>query len=36
MSAAAIEAVGLTKRYKSVTAVDDLSFRVREGAVTGL
>jgi len=35
MSAAAIEAVGLTKRYKSVTAVDDLSFRVREGAVTG-
>jgi ABC-2 type transport system ATP-binding protein len=35
MSAAAIEAVGLTKRYKSVTAVDDLSFRVREGSVTG-
>ena len=35
MSAAAIEAVGLTKRYKSVTAVDDLSFRVRDGAVTG-
>ena len=35
MSAAAIETVGLTKRYKSVTAVDDLSFRVREGAVTG-
>jgi ABC-2 type transport system ATP-binding protein len=35
MSAAAIEAAGLTKRYKSVTAVDDLSFRVREGAVTG-
>ena len=35
MSAAAIEAVGLTKRYQSVTAVDDLSFAVREGAVTG-
>ena len=32
---AAIEAVGLTKRYKNVTAVDDLSFRIREGAVTG-
>src|SRR3954471_16339560 len=32
---AAIEAVGLTKRYSSVTAVDDLSFRVREGSVTG-
>ena len=31
----AIEAVGLTKRYQSVTAVDDLSFAVREGAVTG-
>jgi ABC-2 type transport system ATP-binding protein len=33
--AAAIEAVGLTKRYASVTAVDDLTFRVREGSVTG-
>ena len=32
---AAIETVGLTKRYGSVTAVDDLSFSVREGAVTG-
>jgi ABC-2 type transport system ATP-binding protein len=32
---AAIEAAGLTKRYASVTAVDDLSFRVREGSVTG-
>jgi ABC-2 type transport system ATP-binding protein len=32
---AAIEAVGLTKRYASVTAVDDLTFRVREGSVTG-
>ena len=35
MSATAIEAVGLTKRYSSVTAVDDLSFSVREGSVTG-
>src|SRR5215212_12240643 len=33
--AAAIEAVELTKRYKNVTAVDNLSFRIREGAVTG-
>jgi ABC-2 type transport system ATP-binding protein len=32
---AAIETAGLTKRYGSVTAVDDLSFSVREGAVTG-
>jgi ABC-2 type transport system ATP-binding protein len=32
---AAIEAVGLTKRYGGVAAVDDLSFEVREGAVTG-
>jgi ABC-2 type transport system ATP-binding protein len=32
---AAIETVGLTKRYGSVTAVDDLSFSVRDGAVTG-
>jgi ABC-2 type transport system ATP-binding protein len=31
----AIEAVGLTKRYADVTAVDDLTFRVREGSVTG-
>ncbi len=31
----AIEAVGLTKRYGSVTAVEDLSFKVRSGAVTG-
>jgi ABC-2 type transport system ATP-binding protein len=31
----AIEAVGLTKRYGSVTAVEDLSFKVRAGAVTG-
>ena len=35
MADAAIEATGLTKRYASVTAVDDLSFRVRDGAVTG-
>jgi ABC-2 type transport system ATP-binding protein len=32
---AAIEAVGLTKRYGPVAAVDDLSFSVRDGAVTG-
>ena len=32
---AAIETAGLTKRYGEVTAVDDLTFAVREGAVTG-
>jgi ABC-2 type transport system ATP-binding protein len=32
---AAIETAGLTKRYGQVTAVDDLTFAVREGAVTG-
>jgi ABC-2 type transport system ATP-binding protein len=32
---AAIETAGLTKRYGPVMAVDDLSFAVREGAVTG-
>ena len=32
---ATIAAVGLTKRFGDVAAVDDLSFRVREGAVTG-
>jgi ABC-2 type transport system ATP-binding protein len=32
---AAIETAGLTKRYGSVTAVDDLTFSVRDGAVTG-
>jgi ABC-2 type transport system ATP-binding protein len=32
---AAIETAGLTKRYGPVTAVDDLSFAVRDGAVTG-
>ena len=31
----AIETDGLTKRYGSVMAVDDLTFAVREGAVTG-
>ena len=31
----AIEAVGLTKRYGGITAVDDLTFAVREGSVTG-
>src|SRR5690349_1095147 len=35
MAGAAIEAEGLTKRYKNVVAVDDLSFRIRDGAVTG-
>ncbi len=33
--APAIVADGLTKRYGAVTAVEDLSFEVREGAVTG-
>jgi ABC-2 type transport system ATP-binding protein len=32
---AAIETAGLTKRYGDVTAVDDLTFSVRDGAVTG-
>jgi ABC-2 type transport system ATP-binding protein len=32
---AAIVVEGLTKRYREVTAVDDLSFTVRRGAVTG-
>jgi ABC-2 type transport system ATP-binding protein len=32
---AAIAADGLTKRYGGVTAVDDLSFSVRRGTVTG-
>lgn len=39
MTAAAvpvIEARGLTKRYKQVTAVDDVSFRVTEHRITGL
>ena len=34
-AAATIAVEGLTKRYGEVTAVDDLSFRVRPGAVTG-
>jgi len=33
--APAVVADGLTKRYGAVTAVDDLSFEVRPGAVTG-
>jgi ABC-2 type transport system ATP-binding protein len=33
--APAIVADGLTKRYGAVTAVDDLSFAIRPGAVTG-
>jgi ABC-type branched-subunit amino acid transport system ATPase component len=32
---AAVEAVGLTTRYADVTAIDDLTFRVRERSVTG-
>jgi ABC-2 type transport system ATP-binding protein len=32
---AAIQVAGLTKRYGDVRAVDDLSFSVRSGAVTG-
>jgi ABC-2 type transport system ATP-binding protein len=32
---AAIEIQGLTKRFGGVTAVSDLSFSVREGAITG-
>ena len=35
LPAAAIVVEGLTKRYGEVTAVDDLSFAVRRGAVTG-
>jgi ABC-2 type transport system ATP-binding protein len=34
-TAPAIVAAGLTKRYGDVTAVEDLSFEVRSGAVTG-
>jgi hypothetical protein len=30
-----IEALGLTKRYGGKTAVDDLSFTIRSGKVTG-
>src|SRR4051812_21360571 len=32
---AAIEIQGLSKRFGDITAVDDLSFSTREGAVTG-
>ncbi|MGH9099769.1 MAG: ATP-binding cassette domain-containing protein, partial [Acidimicrobiales bacterium] len=32
---AAIEVKGLTKRFRAVTAVDDLSFEVEPGRVTG-
>ena len=35
MAHAAIEATGLTKRYGALTVVDDVSFTVRPGAVTG-
>jgi ABC-2 type transport system ATP-binding protein len=34
-AASAIAVEGLTKRYGTVTAVDDLSFTVRSGAITG-
>jgi ABC-2 type transport system ATP-binding protein len=34
--AAAIEATGLTKRYETVVAVDDLTFRVGPGEIYGL
>jgi ABC-2 type transport system ATP-binding protein len=30
-----LEAIGLTKRFKNFTAVDDLSFQVRQGEVLG-
>jgi len=30
-----IEALGLIKRYGATTAVDDLSFTIRPGMVTG-
>ena len=30
-----IEVEGLTKQYKSVRAVDDLTFQVKPGMVTG-
>lgn len=30
-----LEAIGLTKRFKAFTAVEDLSFRVRQGEVLG-
>ena len=30
-----IEVAGLTKQYKSVRAVDDLTFQVEPGQVTG-
>jgi ABC-2 type transport system ATP-binding protein len=35
LDAAAIVAEGLTKRYGAVKAVDDLSFEIRRGVVTG-
>ena len=34
-SSPAVAVEGLTKRYGDVTAVEDLSFTVRRGAVTG-
>ncbi|HET8958235.1 MAG TPA: ABC transporter ATP-binding protein [Microcella sp.] len=32
----AVEVTGLTKRYRSLTAVGDVTFRIREHAITGL
>ena len=32
---AAISVRGLTKRFGAITAVDDLSFEVKEGTITG-
>ena len=31
-----IEVVGLTKRFKGLTAVNDVSFSVRKGGITGM
>lgn len=36
MSDVLLNVVGLTKRYFAITAVDDLSFGVRRGTITGL
>ena len=35
LTAATIEVAGLSKAYGAVTAVDDVSFVVRRGSVTG-
>lgn len=36
MMTAAIEATGLTKRYRGITAVDDVTFAVQADSITGL